>query len=85
MAKIILTDNAFGIAEKKQGLQGLANVSFKIKNNPIKERVVEEKRTEVLQIKLTPSEKKKFSSLIGDETGSDIGRFLIKEFIKNNS
>ena len=85
MAKRILTDDAFKIAEKQQGLKGLENVSFKINNSPIKEKIIEEKRTEVLQIKLTPTEKKKFLSLIGNETGSDIGRFLIQEFIKNNS
>ena len=85
MAKIILTDDAFKIAEKHQGLKNLANVSFTVKTPSIKNPTHKEKRTEVLQIKLTPSEKKTFLSLIGKDTGSDVGRFLIQEFIKNNS
>ncbi len=81
MAKIILTDDAFKIAEKHKGLKNLADISFAVKLPQVKTP----KRTEVLQIKLTPSEKKTFLSLIGKETGSDIGRLLIQEFIKNNS
>ena len=36
MAKIILTDDAFKIAEKHQGLKNLANVSFTVKTPSIK-------------------------------------------------
>ena len=85
MAKIILTDDAFKIAEKHQGLKNLADISFTVKIPQSKTPIRKEKRTEVLQIKLTSSEKKSFLSLIGKETGSDIGRLLIQEFIKNNS
>ena len=85
MVKRILTDDAFEIAESHKGLKNLANVSFAVKTPSIKMPAHKEKRTEVLQIKLTPSEKKSFLSLIGKETGSDIGRLFIQEFIKNNS
>jgi len=85
MAKIILTDDAFKIAEKHQGLKNLADISFTVKIPQSKTPIRKEKRTEVLQIKLTSSEKKSFLSLIGKESISDIGRLLIQEFIKNNS
>jgi hypothetical protein len=85
MVRKILTDNAFKIAEQKQGLEGLDKVSFKVQDSKSFVKPLKEKRTELLQITLTPSEKKRFLSLIGDMTGSDVGRFLIQEFIKNNS
>ena len=85
MVKRILTGEEFEIAESHTGLKILANISFTVKTPSIKMPAHKEKRTEVLQIKLTPSEKKSFLSLIGKETGSDIGRLFIQEFIKNNS
>lgn len=85
MVRKILTGNAFKIAEQKQGLEGLDKISFKVQDSKSFVKPTKEKRTELLQITLTPSEKKKFLSLIDGETGSDVGRFLIQEFIKNNS
>ena len=85
MVKKIFIDDAFEIAKEKGGLSGLEKVSFKVHNPSTSKLPKKEKRTELLQITLTPSEKKAFLSLVGKETGSDIGRFLIQEFIKNNS
>ena len=85
MVKKIFIDDAFEIATEKGGLSGLDKVSFKVHNSSPSTLPKKEKRTELLQITLTPSEKRTFLSLIGKETGSDTGRFLIQEFIKNNS
>ena len=85
MVKKIFIDDAFEIAEEKGGLLGLDQISFKVNNSTTPKLPKKEKRTELLQITLTPSEKKSFQELIGRETCSDIGRFLIQEFIKNNS
>jgi hypothetical protein len=85
MGKKIFIDDAFDIATEKGGLSGLDEVSFKVNKPSISRLPKKEKRTEILQITLTPSEKKTFLSLIGKETGSDIGRFLIQEFINKNS
>lgn len=85
MVKKIFIDDAFEIATEKGGLSGLDQISFKTHNPESKKIPKKEKRTELLQITLTPSEKKTFLSLIGKDTGSDVGRFLIQEFIKNNS
>jgi hypothetical protein len=85
MVKKIFIDDAFAIATEKGGLSGLDKTSFKVNNSTTSKLPKKEKRTELLQITLTPSEKKAFLSLIGKDTGSDIGRLLIQEFIKNNS
>ena len=85
MVKKIFIDDAFEIAEEKGGLLGLDQISFKVNNSTTPKLPKKEKRTELLQITLTPSEKKSFQELIGREACSDIGRFLIQEFIKNNS
>jgi len=85
MVKKIFIDDAFEIATEKGGLSGLDKISFKTHNPESKKPPKKEKRTELLQITLTPSEKRAFTSLIGKDTVSDVGRFLIQEFIKNNS
>lgn len=85
MGKKISIDDAFDIATEKGGLTGLDEASFKINTPSTLKLPKKEKRTEILQITLTPSEKKTFQKLIGKETCSDIGRFLIQEFIKNHS
>lgn len=84
MGKKISIDDAIKIAEKKGGLRGLEDISFKIKKTSVKTDI-EENRTVVIQSKLKPSEKKEFLDLIGRETESNAVRNLILEFIKNNT
>ena len=45
MVKKILTNDAFEIAEKKQGLKGIETVSFKVTKPPIKEKITGNKFT----------------------------------------
>lgn len=72
--KLISIEDAIRESEGK-GIDDLETISF------YEEK---QKRTEILQTTITPSEKEVFFSMIGRKTASNAIRELILNYIKNN-